>query len=390
MLFTLGGSRNAFAALYKPITEDTGWTRAAVAGAIAVWSVAAGMAFLAAGIAVDRYGPRKVVPIFALIHLVGYLVASRSTHLWQFYLGWGLLGGVGFGIGMAPLLSITARWFQRHRGLVLGIAASAPHAGAMLFSPVTALLIGGIGWRWTFLVLGVIPFVALIVAARFLYRSPQEVGLLPFGAGNLPAATSSPENPPAWGQAGGTTIRRELWRRDLWWLCLIYATFGIATGLVFAHLVNHGTDKGLSAVTAAGLLSVLSGLSIAGRLGVGVLADHVRLGRLLTFSVGPMAISVGLLSIVSGSVGLYTLAAAFGLFLGGAVVLQSIVARAIFGERTLGTALGFALLSANVGSAVGALLGGAVFDWTDSYTPAFLIAAGATAVATAATLRLRV
>ena len=390
MLFTLGGARNSFAVLYKPITEDTGWSRGALAGAVTVGQLAIGLSFLAAGMAVDRYGPRRVVPVFALLQLGGYLLASRASTLWEFYVGWGVLAGVGFGIGVGPLMSIIARWFQRHRGLALGIASSAPHAGVIVFSPVTSLLVDGVGWRWTFVVMGVIPFISLVVAARFLHRWPQEAGVLPYGAVNPSPVTGSSEVLSPLVPGRGATIREALRRRELWLLCFIYGGVSISTGLVLYHLVNYSTDEGLSPLTAAALLSVLSGASVAGRLGVGIFADQARLGRLLTFSVGLMAVSVGLLAVLSEPAGFYSLAAAFGLFLGGAVVLQTIVTRAIFGEQSLGAVLGIVLLSINIGTALGALLGGVMYDWTGSYTAAFLVAGGAAALAAVGAVKVRV
>ena len=157
-LFALNGARASFAVLYQPLEEDAGWSRVSLAGAASLGQLVMGPSFIVAGVAVDRYGPRRVLPVFALLHLAGYLMAARATGVWQVYIGFGLLGGTAFGIGVGPLLAIVARWFHRYQGLALGIASSAGQVGVVVFSPAVTLLIDGIGWRWTFAFLALLPF----------------------------------------------------------------------------------------------------------------------------------------------------------------------------------------------------------------------------------------
>ena len=381
-LFALNGSRASFAVLYGPLEEEAGWSRVSVAGAATLGQIVMGVSFIVAGVAVDRYGPRRVLPIFALLHLGGYLLAARATDVWQIYVGYGLLGSVAFGIGVGPLLAIVARWFHRHQGLALGIGSSAGQAGAALFSPMTALLADGVGWRWTFALLGFIPFVLLLLAAGFLYRRPEEKGELPYGAESSAGGETGarPTVPPP----SGLSIREALRERALWWACLVYFSANISTGLIILHIVNHGREEGLSAVAAAGLLSVVTGVSVAGRVGGGAIADRADFGRLLTVSCVVMAAGVGLLAAFSHPALLYLFAAIYGIGLGGAVVLQTIVIRAIVGEHILGTAVGIILLAVNLGAGLGVFLGGLM----DSYLPSFLIGAGGAGVAALSATRL--
>ena len=126
---------------------------------------------------------------------------------------------------------------------------------------------------------------------------------------------------------------------------------------------------------------MVTGVSIAGRIGGGAIADRADFGKLLTISCVVMGVGVGLFATFPDTALLYCFAAIYGVGLGGAVVLQTIVSRAIVGEQILGTTVGIILLAVNLGAGLGALLGGITFQWTDSYLPSFLIGAGGAAVA---------
>ena len=384
-LFMLGGARHSFAVLYKSIERDLGVSRGGLAGAATLGGITAGIGFIIAGIAVDRYGPRRVIPVFSSLHLVGYLLMSQSTSLWHMYVGYGLMGGLAFGIGVGPFLAIIARWFDKHRGLALGLASSAAHMGVIVFSPAISVFEGAYGWRLATIWLAILPFAALIFAAAVVPRDPAEIGLLPNGA----VASASSDG------SGSTSLRDQARRvnksnmvlsnRNLWILCIAYLGANLSTGVLLYHLVNFGTDQGLSPIFAAGLLSTLSGVSIVGRLGVGVLSNRYGAVALLALCFGMFAVSTAAFPFFPTVHGLYVLASMYGLFLGGTVVLMPIISREYFGEESLGTVLGAFLFSVNAGSSLGAWLGGYIFDHSASYAWAFYSSGAIAAVSALAT-----
>jgi len=384
-LFILGGARNSFGVLYKPMVEDFGGGRVGLAGAITLGQVMLGVGYVAAGLAMDRFGPRRVIPVFALMHLVGNLLVARAEHLWEVYLGWGVLSALAFGIGVGPFLAIVTRWFRRHRGLALGITASAAQLGVVTFSPLASLMADGPGWRWAFVFLATAPFLALLLASVAVRGRPQDVGLQPYGAESETEAPPASRRVVPFRDVIGIALRR----RALWLLLGAYVAVNVGTGVVLFHLVNFGSDEGLSTVMAAGLLSAMSGVSIAGRLAFGVLSERFPVEGLFAFTIVMMGVGLAVLPALGGAAGYYLFASAFGLFLGGTVVFMPVMGRALFGEEFLAGIVGILLLAVNVGSALGALLGGAVFDATDSYTLAFLVAAGVVGLGALLTLPLR-
>ncbi len=386
-LFILGGARNSVGVLYKPMVEDFGGGRFGLAGALTLGQVMLGVGYVAAGLAMDRFGPRRVIPVFALMHLVGNLLVARAGHLWEVYLGWGILSALAFGVGVGPFLAIVTRWFKRHQGLALGITASAAQLGVVTFSPLASLMADGPGWRWAFVFLATVPFLALLVAAVMIRGKPQDVGLQPYGAESRTEAPPAPAAPSV--TSFGAVVGIALRRRPLRLLLAAYVAVNVGTGVVLFHLVNFGTDEGLSSVMAAGLLSAMSGVSIAGRVAFGVLSERFRVERLFTIAIIMMGAGLAILPALGGAPGYYLFASTFGFFLGGTVVFMPMMGRALFGEEFLASMVGIVLLAVNVGSALGALLGGAVFDATDSYTLAFLVAAGVVGLGALLTLPVR-
>ena len=385
-LFILGGARNSIGVLYTPMVEDFGGERFGLSGAIALGQVMLGVGYVAAGLAMDRFGPQRVIPVFALLHLAGNLLVARAEQLWEIYLGWGFLSALAFGVGVGPFLAIVTRWFQHHRGLALGITASAAQLGVVTLAPLASLMAEGPGWRWAFVFLATAPFVALLLAAVYVRDRPQDVGLHPYGAeSGTDAAPVPPQRPESFRAVVGIALRR----RALWLLLGAYVGVNVGTGVVLFHLVNFGIDEKLSPGVAALLLSAMSGVSIAGRMAFGVLTERFPVERLFGIAIVMMGAGLAVLPWLGGAAGYFVFASAFGFFLGGTVVFMPVMGRALFGEQILAGIVGILLVAVNLGSALGAILGGAVFDATDSYTLAFLVGAGVVGLGALLTLPVR-
>ena len=172
-------------------------------------------------------------------------------------------------------------------------------------------------------------------------------------------------------------------------MAYLFLSINIGWGLVMVHLVSYATDKGLSLLTAAGILSTVSVATIVGRLLTGAVADRVRPGQLLVLT--PTAIGVSLISLgfVSGVAGFYVVAGFLGFFVGGHNVIGPFAVRIWFGEASLGAIMGALFLAGSFGGAMGGFLGGATFDWAGSYVPGFFIAAGIAFAASLAILKVR-
>jgi len=359
------GAFYSFGVFFKPVLTDFGWTRAATSGAHSLCFLLSGAEGIFLGRLSDRYGPRLTVTICGIIFGLGYLLMAQINALWQLYLFYGVMVAVGVG-SYVPLISAVARWFVKRRGLMSGIVVSGVGAGTMVMPPVANLLISNYGWRNSYVIVGIIALVLIVVAAQFLRRDPSQMGQLPYGADEVKSESTAPG-------AQGFSLNEAIRTRQFWifTVALFFALFCIQTMLL--HIVPHATDIGISTVSAAGILSVIGGLSIVGRIGTGSMSD--RIGNRLSLVIVLILISVALfwLTAVREMWMFYLFAIIFGFGYGGVAALESPRVAELFGLSSHGVIFGAVVFGATIGGAIGPLVAGRIFDITGSYQLAFLI-----------------
>jgi MFS family permease len=263
-------------------------------------------------------------------------------------------------------MSTIPRWFVKKTGIAIGITVAGFGLGAVITPPLTQWLISAYGWRQAFIVLGLITFVIVIPLAQFMKHSPQRVGLKPYGEiGTLKDKQSQ--------AAGGLSFRQAIkTSRFLVWGSIICCFF-FSVQVIVVHVVPHGIDIGISATVAAGILSIIAGGSVIGRLSIGFISDKIG-GRLaLSACLTLAALALIWLLFAKEIWGLYIFAGVFGLAYGGIVPLEAALTAELFGLKSLGMILGGVMLFATVGGASGAPLAGSIFDATGSYSLALLI-----------------
>ncbi len=187
-------------ALLQPLSREFGWDVEQISSALAVRFVLFGLMGPFAAILMERFGLRNIICVALGLIAAGMLLATRMTQFWHLVALWGILLGLGSGMTALVLSAVVAnRWFDTHRGLVVGVLTASSATGQLLFLPVGAWLIEHVGWR-----MAVIPVFAscavVAVLAFFCMRNrPQDVGLRAYGAGILSSsgelvhAVTSPE-----------------------------------------------------------------------------------------------------------------------------------------------------------------------------------------------------
>ena len=175
------GAMYSFGVFLKSLTADFGWTRAMTSGSYSLFMLLLGLLGMVTGRLNDRFGPRIVVTACSLFLGAGFLMVSQIVALWQLYLLYGVILAAGVSGGMVPLTSTVARWFVRRRGLMTGIVLSGVGAGVMIGPPLAGWLISAYDWRTSYLVIGIVAGVLLVIIAQFLRRDPSKVGQLPDG-----------------------------------------------------------------------------------------------------------------------------------------------------------------------------------------------------------------
>ncbi len=368
IMVVMFGTMYSFGVFFKPVLTEFGWTRAATSGAYSLNMVLIGLLAIIAGRLTDRFGPRLVITACGLSLGLGYLLMSQVSAIWQLYLFFGVLVGIGTS-GYVPLMSTVARWFVKRRGLMTGIAVSGIGAGTVIMPPVATQLISIYGWRTSYIIVGCVALVIIVIGAQFLRRDPRQVGQLPYGAGEVKAEGLD-------SGARGFSLQEAIRTGQFWIFSAAMFLFLFSQQTMMVHIVSHATDLGISAILAANILAIIGGLSIGGRIGMGSAGD--RIGNKLAFIIIFILASVALfwLQVAQELWMLYLFAVVFGFAYGGQAALMSPIIAELFGLRAHGAVLGMLLFVTLIGGALGPLVTGRIFDVTDSYYLAFSICAG--------------
>ena len=315
----------------------------------------------------DRFG--VTVPLFigAAGLGLGFLAAALAPNIWLFALAHGIgLGLFGWSATFAPLVADTSLWFVRRRGIAVGICASGNYLAGAVWPPIVQHLVETQGWRTAYGVLAVVCAVTLpLLALALRPRPPAAVA----GVSPQAAAASTGSSGPA--QPFGLSPGRA---QAL--LCVAGLACCVAMSMPQVHIVAYCGDLGYGAARGAQMLSLMLAFGIASRLISGLICD--RIGGLRTLLLGSVLQGVALLLFIpfDSMTSLFIISALFGLFQGGIVPSYAIIVREHFPPAEAGARVGTVLMFTMLGMALGGWLSGQVFDWTGSYTAAFVNGVG--------------
>lgn len=366
VMMMTGGTFYSFGVFFKPLLAEFGWTRAMTSGAYSLCILLAGLLGIGTGRLTDRFGPRAVATGCGFLLGLGFLGMSQINTLWQLYLFYGVILGIGISGAIVPMMTTVARWFIQRRGMMTGIAASGVGIGTLIMSPIANWLVSTYGWRISYTVIGIAAFVLIILAAQFMKRDPSQISQLPYGEADLGGGNLNLA-------CGSFSLQQAMQTKQLWLLCIMLFFFGISLQMIMVHVVPHITDLKIAATNAALVLAVIGGAGTGGRVIMGMAAD--RIGNKLAFimSFGLISTALFWLLVAKELWMLYLFAVIFGFGYGGIATLMSPVAAHLFGLNSLGIILGVINLSSHVGETIGPIVAGHIFDITGSYNLAFLV-----------------
>ncbi|MEE9202050.1 MAG: MFS transporter [Dehalococcoidia bacterium] len=356
---------------FKPLIETFGWSRAETSTANTSFMLAYAVSGFLLSRFADRYGPRRIMLIAALLTGAGLALSSRVTGLEQLILAYVLLG-VGLGPTFVVPSATIQRWYIKRRGAMLGLVVSGVGLGAFIFAPMINFLISAYGWRAAFVIVGVISGLGLGIAALAMAHSPEHKGTKPYG---WQEAEAAPQDFPVWSTREFAT-RQVLRTSAFWWLLLIIALGQMPIMFLSVHLVPYATDQGVSRAAAAGAIGILGLLSIPGRLVMGGIAD--RIGWKLSFALANYGSAAAVLAMmaIKSPLTLFVIVGSYGFFHGARVPPTAGLASFFFGTRSLGALIGLLIgISVFIG-AFAPLLAGLLFDRLGSYQSIMLLSAG--------------
>jgi MFS family permease len=360
-LVTLGNSSMYVVSVVLPaVQSEFGVNRADASLPYTLMMICLGLGGLWTGKWADRYGITRVLWLGALAVAGGFTWAAMAGSIWSFGLAHGLLLGLlGSSSTFAPLMADTALWWNKRRGIAVAICASGNYVAGTVWPTLAQWGIDHVGWRQTYLWMGVVCSVGMVLLSLCMRQRPPLVeAKSPQGA--VPSAGGS-------GLAFGMGLSKA---QAL--LCVAGVACCVAMSMPQVHIVAYCTDLGFGAARGAEMLSLMLASGIVSRLVSGMICD--RIGGIRTLLLGSALQGVALLLFLpfDGLVPLYIISAMFGLFQGGIVPSYAIIVREYFPPQEAGARVGAVIMATLVGMALGGWLSGWIFDLTGSYRAAFL------------------
>jgi MFS family permease len=360
------GLHSSFGVFNVALLESFGWSRGATAGIFSVVLAVDAVLSPVVGYLLDRYGPKKVVVAGCLALMIGLLLSSRVTALWELYLYFGLVVAIGITfMGMVPHVFIISEWFSSNRATAIGFVYAGTGVGIMLLSPLSEWLISTYGWARTLEAYSAFVLLALVPVVWLFYQHG------PYGE-KLRQRSGRREQQNQW------TARLALQSLQFWLLFFARICAACGTTVIVTHQVAHVVDVGYSKFLAASVFGLAGITSSFGRVVFGFIADLLTKQAAYTLNILMTVIGVGALMILrdpSQTWLLYVYVIFFGIGFGSRAVIFSALTADIFSGKGFGTILGYSTVAVGVGGALGSWLGGAFYDWTGSYLVSFGLSA---------------
>jgi MFS family permease len=355
----------SFSVFFKSLVLDFHASRAAVSSAFSLFNIVGALLIPCTGMVIDRFGARRVILAFTLLY--GLVLGSAlwvGTSLWQLYLLFTILGiAMASGPSPVPYGVVISHWFNRHRGLALGLSMTGIGAGSVIVPILAQSLITTFGWRAAFAIFGgAVLLLPLPVIAALLQNDPGQRGLQPDGDEKTQISKLQPQD------KQGLTWH-EIWHTPAFWtLICIFSLAGASVHGAALHMSAIFTDRGVTPERAA-IATALVGIAVMlGRVASGYLLDRLFAPRVAILFYSATALGIAILC--AGTSGPLALVASFlvGLGMGAEVESMAYMITRYFGLRAFGTAYGHAFGAFMIAGSAGVFLMGAGYDRFHSYT----------------------
>jgi MFS family permease len=378
--------------LIVPLETEFGWNTEQISSALALRLMLFGLFGPFAAAFMNRYGVRAVMVSAVVLISAGFLASMVMTQVWQLVLLWGIVVGVGTGLtAMVLAVTVATRWFNAHRGLVMGIFAASNATGQLVFLPLIAQLATSYGWRMALVFVCCMLAFAGVVALVMMRDRPSDIGLPLYGE-----TVVAP--PPAAGVGlvslllSPLVVLRDVARVPIFWI--LFGTFfvcGCSTnGLIQTHFVTLCHDYGLAAVTAASVLAMMGFFDFFGTIGSGWLSDRFDPRWLLFWYYGLRGLSLLYLPFTDFTFyGLSLFAVFYGLDWIATVPPTVKLTADRFGREKAGIVFGWIFAGHQIGAATAAFGAGLVRTQFSTYLPAFFVAGALCIVAALAVISVR-
>ena len=365
------GAYTGFGVFVIPMSEEFGWSRGAISLAASVGAIVGGVSQPVFGRVFDRIGGRRLIMVGLVGFGVSNLLLMFTNNIVYLVAVFGVLVALTGSAGtFNTAVALVSKWFERRRATAISLVSAGGSLSGMVFVPFIAVIIPLVGWRYTWLILGLIVLVLAVPIAFLILRDdPSDVGERPDGAsaaidnGNYQAELRGPLVVDYWLNA--------LRSVPFWQISGGYFVCGATTAMISTHFVPYAVEEGFPASYGAIAFGLLSGLNILGVMAAGLLGDRLGRKNVLAGVYATRAVSFAVLLAAPGLWGLFGFAVISGFSWFGTVPLTTSLTVEVYGLRNIGTLSGVVYLAHSIGGALSVLFAGVMKDLTGDYTVAF-------------------
>jgi len=375
---------HSFTAYFPLLQTQFGWSRAVLSGAFALSRAESGILGPLQGWLIDRFGPRMMVRVGMLIFGVGFIFFSQTDSVLDYYITF-LLMAMGSSIaGFLTVATTVVNWFEKQRGVAMGIAMSGFGFGGLLV-PAVAWSLTSLGWRPTAFFSGVLIIIVGMPIAQLMRQRPEQYGYLPDGA-IASAIESEGEDSEQeahvaldGSEVEGFTAREAMKTPAFWLLSFGHSMALFTVGAVSLHLIPHIIDSvGVSVTSASSAVVVMTIFNIIGQLGGGFLGDRFSKRGLAAVAMLVHAVALLILAYATTILPVFIFAVLHGTAWGVRGPMMTTIRADYFGRASFATIMGFSSLIVMVGMTAGPLIAGFLADIFDGYRVGFTVIAAIT------------
>lgn len=366
-----------FSSFVIPLSEQYGWGRGEIALAITVSNISMMAMLPILGTIVDQKGVRALlIPATILFGLI-FALFSQVSHLWQFYVGAFALTVLGGGASTIAYVPLLTSWFDKHKGLALGLGISGAGIGAIIMPRLVNWITVQASWREAYMAIGAVNLLIVAPLVFFMVRNkPSDLGQYPDGVTQEEWRSSGEARVTA-----GYTFSECLRQATFWKLVFASFLLGIALTGAVSQIVPLLVDRGMTRGEAAGAASMLGVSIITSRIISGYLMDKFHAPYVAAVALMTTAAGFASLAFAPSNATAIMTTVAIGIGLGVEFDVLGYLCAQYFGRRSVGRTYGFMYMLFNVGGAVGVYFAGLSFDVFGSYHSGLIVASMATLVA---------
>ena len=358
--------RMAFGVLVDPLVVAFGWSPGSIGLAYALMSIVTALSSPVAGYLGNRFGARRTMAAGTMLFFIGMMWTSQTKEIWELYVAYGMVFGVSQALLLVPVVPAVASWFRRHLGLGTGIMMVSWSLGPALVVQLLAVLFNTVGWSQAFMFVGIVGTVTLTIVLLYFRNTPEEAGRVAYG-------TKSYDKPLVTSGNIFVSTQQEfqgyVYKTNAFWnLINIHFLGCVGHAVILVGIIPLGISKGLGPLTAAGVLTTISIVSVLTRFVTPVLSDRFSAKTVMFLSFLGQGVGVFLLFTANSTLDFYIFAVVWAIPYGGEGTAFPVVNRQYYGHSPMGSTYGWQLLGAGLGMALGGALPGMVFDITGGYS----------------------